>query len=136
MVYASAVSSGVHNLMTMESSPADVRARRIIAKLAGVPALLAAAEANLADPPKVMAERGVRMFRGASGMLRGDVPLAFAGLQDAALKTPARAAPPPTAADAIDAFADRFERERLPDGRRAPSRSAARRSRPATAPRS
>ena len=86
MVYASAVSSGVHNLMTMESSPAEVRARRIIAKVAGVPALLAAAEANLTDPPKVMAERGVRMFRGASGMLRGDVPLAFAGLQDAALK--------------------------------------------------
>ena len=64
MVYASAVSSGVHNLMTMESSPAEVRARRIIAKLAGVPALLAAADANLTDPPEVMAERGVRMFRG------------------------------------------------------------------------
>ena len=71
MVYASAVSVGVHNLMTMESSPAEVRARRIIAKLAGVPALLAAADANLVDPPKVMAERGVRMFRGAAGMLRG-----------------------------------------------------------------
>ena len=87
MVYASAVSSGVHNLMTMESSPAEVRARRIIAKVAGVPALLAAADANLADPPRVMAERGVRMFRGAAGMLRADVPLAFAGLDDAALKT-------------------------------------------------
>ncbi len=113
MVYASAVSSGVHNLMTMESSPADVRARRIIAKVAGVPALLAAAEANLADPPRVMAERGVRMFRGASGMLRGDVPLAFAGLQDAALKTQLAQATT-AAADAIDAFAARFERERLP----------------------
>ena len=113
MVYASAVSSGVHNLMTMESSPAEVRARRIIAKMAGVPALLAAAEANLTDPPKVMAERGVRMFRGASGMLRGDVPLAFAGLQDAALKAQLLQATT-AAADAIDAFADRFERERLP----------------------
>jgi uncharacterized protein (DUF885 family) len=113
MVYASAVSSGVHNLMTMESSPADERARRIIAKLAGVPALLAAADANLADPPTVMAERGVRMFRGAAGMLRDDVPLAFAGLQDAALKvTLAKAGA--SAASAIEAFADRFERERLP----------------------
>ncbi len=113
MVYASAVSSGVHNLMTMESSPAEVRARRIIAKVAGVPALLAAAEANLADPPKVMTERGVRMFRGASGMLRGDVPLAFARLQDPALKTQLSQAAT-AAADAIDAFAARFERERLP----------------------
>jgi uncharacterized protein (DUF885 family) len=113
MVYASAVSSGVHNLMTMESSPADVRARRIVAKLAGVPALLAAADANLADPPRVMAERGVRMFRGAAGMLRSDVPLAFAGLQDAALKASLSQAAT-TAATAIDAFVDRFERERLP----------------------
>ena len=81
MVYASAVSSGVHNLMTMESSPAEVRARRIIAKVAAVPALLAAADANLADPPRVMAERGVRMFRGRPGCSRADVPLAFAGLE-------------------------------------------------------
>ena len=109
MVYASAVSSGVHNLMTMESSPADVRARRIIAKVAGVPALLAAADANLVDPPRVMAERGVRMFRGAAGMLRADVPLAFAGLEDAALKTsnwsrlqrppPRRSTPSPSASN-------------------------------------
>ena len=113
MVYASAVSSGVHNLMTMESSPADLRARRIIAKLSGVPALLAAADANLADPPRVMAERGVRMFRGAAGMLRADVPMAFAGLQDAALKA-SLAQASATAAAAIDAFVERFERERLP----------------------
>ena len=113
MVYASAVSSGVHNLMTMESSPADLRARRIIAKLSGVPALLAAADANLADPPRVMAERGVRMFRGAAGMLRADVPLAFAGLQDAALKA-SLAQATATGAAAIDAFVERFERERLP----------------------
>jgi hypothetical protein len=113
MVYASAVSSGVHNLMTMESSPADLRARRIIAKLAGVPALLAAADANLTDPPRVMAERGVRMFRGAAGMLRGDVPLAFASLPDPALKQ-ALTKSTTAAAAAIDAFVDRFERERLP----------------------
>jgi uncharacterized protein (DUF885 family) len=113
MVYASAVSSGVHNLMTMESSPADVRARRIIAKLAGMPALLAAADANLTDPPRVMAERGVRMFRGAAGMLRTDVALAFAGLSDAALKASLTQATTSTAL-AIDAFVDRFERERLP----------------------
>jgi uncharacterized protein (DUF885 family) len=113
MVYASAVSSGVHNLMTMESSPADVRARRIIAKLAGVPALLAAADANLTDPPRVMAERGVRMFRGAAGMLRSDVPLAFAGLSDAALKA-SLAQATTSAATAIDVFVDGFERERLP----------------------
>ena len=55
MIYASAISDGVHNLMTMESAPAEMRAQRIIAKLGNVPALLAAAKVNIANPPRVMA---------------------------------------------------------------------------------
>jgi len=113
MLYASAMSDGVHNLMTMESSPADVRARRIIAKLKGVPALLAAARANIASPPKVMAERGVRMLRGASGMLTGDLPLAFAGLSDATLEADL-AVSARAAAGEIDAFVAWFEKDKLP----------------------
>jgi len=118
MTYAAAISDGVHNLMTMESSPADVRARRIIAKLRGVPLLLAAARANITAPPKVMAERGVRMLRGASGMLTADVPLAFASLSDVTLKGGLLAATT-SAASEIDAFVAWFETERLPaaDGR-------------------
>ena len=113
MLYGSAISDGVHNLMTMESSPAEVRARRIIAKLKGVPALLAAARTNVASPPKVMAERGVRMLRGASGMLTGDLPLAFAGLSDAALKADLTASAK-AAAGEIDTFVAWFEKEKLP----------------------
>ncbi|MEZ5292752.1 MAG: DUF885 domain-containing protein [Vicinamibacterales bacterium] len=113
MVYASAVSSGVHNLMTMESAPAAVRAERIIAKLRGVPGLLAAADANLTDPPRVMTERGLRMIRGAAGMLRDDVPLAFATLDDETLKKSLLAAATATAT-ALDEFATRFETARLP----------------------
>ena len=135
MIYASAISDGVHNLMTMESSPAEVRARRIIAKLAGVPALLEAAEANITNPPRVMAERGVRMFRGASAMLRADLPLAFAGLQDAALKSELDGATA-TAAEAIDAFVARFEKERLPKADGAVRGRPRQRSRRATGPRS
>ena len=40
MTYASALSDGVHNLMTMENDAAPVRMRRLIGKLSGVPALL------------------------------------------------------------------------------------------------
>ena len=35
MLYASAISDGVHNLMTMESAPAEVRAGRIIVEAEG-----------------------------------------------------------------------------------------------------
>ncbi len=113
MTYAAAISDGVHNLMTMESSPAEVRARRIIAKLRGVPLLLAAAKANITAPPKVMAERGVRMLRGASAMLTADVPLAFAPLTDTTLKGGLLAAAA-SAASEIDGFVRWFEMERLP----------------------
>ncbi|HYV98445.1 MAG TPA: DUF885 domain-containing protein [Gemmatimonadaceae bacterium] len=77
MIYASALSDGVHNLMTMENAPAPERMRRIIRKLAAVPALLASARANIANPPKLFAQRGVVMMRGVSGMLATDVLLAF-----------------------------------------------------------
>ena len=50
MIYASAISSGVHNLMTMESSPAEARAHACVGKLAGVPRLLASARENLEEP--------------------------------------------------------------------------------------
>jgi uncharacterized protein (DUF885 family) len=113
MIYASAVSDGVHNLMTMESAPAPVRAQRIIDKLRGVPSLLAAARANITAPPKVMAERGVRMLKGASGMLTADVPLAFADLTDTTLKGGLLAATSSAAVE-IDTFVTWFEQERLP----------------------
>lgn len=113
MIYAAAIADGVHNLMTMESAPAEVRAQRIIAKLRGVPLLLAAARANLTAPPKVMAERGVRMLKGASGMLTADVPLAFASLTDTTLKGGLLAATS-SAAREIDLFVAWFEQERLP----------------------
>jgi uncharacterized protein (DUF885 family) len=35
MVYASAISTGVHNLMTMEASPAEARAKQVIAEADG-----------------------------------------------------------------------------------------------------
>jgi len=111
MLYASAISDGVHNLMTMESAPADVRARRIVAKVKGVPALLEAAKANLANPPRVMAERGVRMLKGAAAMLRDDLPLAFAGLPDPELELKKAGE---GAARSIDEFVAWFEKERLP----------------------
>jgi uncharacterized protein (DUF885 family) len=78
MTYASALSDGVHNLMTMENDAAPVRMRRIIGKLSGVPAFLQAARINIVNPPRIFAERGLGMMRAASSMLATDLPLAFA----------------------------------------------------------
>jgi len=92
MLYASALSDGVHNLMAMESDPAPVRMRRIISKLSRVSELLDAGRANLDNPPRLLAERGVTMMRGAVGMLGRDLDLAFASDSNSALRDSLRAA--------------------------------------------
>jgi hypothetical protein len=114
MLYASALSDGVHNLMTVESDPPSVRMRRIIAKLAQVPALLHSAKVNVVNPPKLFAERGATFLRGASEMLGKDLDLAFAGagipaLRDSLRKAADRAIP------LIDAYADYLEKEVVPN---------------------
>lgn len=113
MTYASALSDGVHNLMTMENDAAPVRMRRIITKLAGVPAFLQAARTNIVNPPRIFAERGLGMMRGASSMLATDLPLAFAAqkgtpLMDSLLNAAA------VAAKEIDAYTADFEKTVLP----------------------
>ncbi len=113
MLYASALTDGVHNLMTVESDPPVVRMRRIIAKLSQVPALLAAARANIANPPRIFAERGATFMRGASSMLGRDLDLAFAGAGTPALRDSLRRAAD-RAIPLIDAYASYLETEVIP----------------------
>lgn len=112
MIYASAITDGVHNLMTMESSPAVVRMQRVRDKLRGVPALLAAARTNLANPPRILAERGLGMFQGASAMLANDLTLALDAPRGEAFDAMVAAAD--TARRAIDAFIAEYQRTILP----------------------
>jgi uncharacterized protein (DUF885 family) len=86
MIYVAAVSDGLHNLMTMESSPPDERMRHIITKLHAVPRLIGAARANVRAPPKVFVDRAIVMLGGVSDLLSQDLPLAFAQAPDAALR--------------------------------------------------
>jgi uncharacterized protein (DUF885 family) len=86
MIYVAAVSDGVHDLVTMESASPQVRMRHILTKLHAVPRLLAAARANVRAPPKVFVERAIAMLGGVSDLLSHDLPLAFAGVDDAALR--------------------------------------------------
>ena len=113
MLYASALTDGIHNLMTVESDPPVVRMRRIIAKLRQVPALLAAARANIPNPPRLFAERGATFMRGASEMLGKDLDLAFAGVPNTALRDSLRRAADRTI-PLIDAYASYLEQEVIP----------------------
>jgi uncharacterized protein (DUF885 family) len=113
MLYASALTDGIHNLMTVESDPAAVRMRRIISKLRQTPALIGAARANIANPPKLFVERGAAMMRAASDMLGKDLDLAFAKDPNTALRDSLRRAAA-AAIPQIDAYATYLEHEVLP----------------------
>jgi hypothetical protein len=108
MIYAAAISDGVHNLMTMESSPAPARMRQAVTKLRGVSSLVAAARANIRTPPRVFVERASIMFRGASDLLGHDLQLAFAGVLDAPLQKELASAAG-EARRAIDAYATELD---------------------------
>ena len=113
MIYASAITSGVHNLMTMESSPAAARGKQVTSKLAEVPQLIAAARENLKNPPRVFVERAIVMFRGAADLLGHDLSLAFADVSDAAVQDALKSAAA-GARDAIDGYAAELESKVLP----------------------
>jgi hypothetical protein len=113
MLYASALTDGVHNLMTMASDPAPVRMRRIISKLAQAPALLAAARTNITNPPRLFAERGAAMMHGARDMLGRDLDLAFATEPNVALRDSLRRAAN-AAIPQVDAYITYLERDVIP----------------------
>lgn len=113
MLYATPIADGVHNLMVQEYAPAPVRMRRIITKLRGVPALLDAARTNLRNPPRLLAERGLAMMRGAQGMLANDVVLAFASEKGTPLHDSLVVALR-TATPQLEAYTDWLERELIP----------------------
>ena len=113
MLYASVLTDGIHNLMTVESDPAPLRMRRIISKLRQTPTLLAAARANIANPPKLFVERGASMMRATSDMLGNDLELAFAKEPNTALRDSLRRAAA-AAIPRIDAYATYLEKEVLP----------------------
>ncbi|HEX4384584.1 MAG TPA: DUF885 domain-containing protein [Myxococcales bacterium] len=91
MIYVAAISDGLHNLITMDSSPPEARLKQIQSKLRGLPKLLSAARANVKSPPKVFVERAVAMLGGVEGLLEHDLALAFPGFHDQALVASARA---------------------------------------------
>jgi len=114
MLYSSALSDGVHNLMAMESDTAPVRMRRIISKLQLAPELIAAARANIANPPRLLAERGATFMRGAIEMLGRDLDLAFQSDSNVALRDSLRKAAD-TAIPQLQSYVDWLERDVIPN---------------------
>ncbi len=113
VVYVSAVTEGIHNLMVMGSSSLEHRARQALSKLNAVPALVAAARVNIPNPPRLFARQGADAARSAGQLLREDLPLAFASLADPDLRGRLAQAGR-AAAEVLDGYAAWLEHDVLP----------------------
>jgi uncharacterized protein (DUF885 family) len=120
MVYNSALVYGLSSLSSREFAPVEERMRSLLARMAGIPAIIAAARANLADVPKPWAEQALKDTRGTVTYLRRDLPQALEaqGLArvDARLREEFETARKKAEAEVED-FARWLEREVLPQAR-------------------
>ena len=73
MFYARIPGGAVDVLMKRDFAPKKDRLRSIIARLRGVPAIYAAARANVADPPRELTDVALGMAKGTAGFFEGSV---------------------------------------------------------------
>src|SRR5262249_48875322 len=73
MEYARPAGDGIDAVMKRDFAPKKDRLRSAIARLRGIPALLAAARANVSNPPREFTDVALGMARGAATFLEEDV---------------------------------------------------------------
>lgn len=73
MFYAGLPGMAIDGLMKRDFAPVQDRLRSIMARLDQVPALYAAARANLDNPPRELTDLALRMARGSSGFFEDSV---------------------------------------------------------------
>jgi uncharacterized protein (DUF885 family) len=118
--YNGVVASGLASIASREFAPAPRRMELLIARMEGIPAVLAAARANLAGVPRLWATDAVRNTRGTVSFLRQDLPAALAAQgadrADPALRTRFEAART-RAIGEMEGYAAWLEREVVPTAR-------------------
>ncbi|WZO96656.1 DUF885 domain-containing protein [Isosphaeraceae bacterium EP7] len=74
MIYAGLPGGAVDGLMKRDFAPPHERLRSLIARLKQVPAIHAAARANLENPPKEFTDLAIRMAKGSVGFFETSIP--------------------------------------------------------------
>ena len=84
--YSSGISSSVYVIMIRNFASADERLRSVVAREEKMPAVFAAARANLKNPPRIYTEIALEQLPDIISFFQNDVPAAFAGAKDPAVK--------------------------------------------------
>ncbi len=81
-IYSSGITSSVFVIMSRNYAPQAERLRSLVARERQMPAVFAAARANLKKPPKVYTEVAIEQLPGIESFFENDVPAAFKDVQD------------------------------------------------------
>jgi uncharacterized protein (DUF885 family) len=84
--YSSTCANGAFTLMERKFASPDERLHSLIAREKQMPALLAAAHANLQNPPRIFTQIAIEQLPGIVSFFQHDVPQAFTDAHDPALK--------------------------------------------------
>ncbi len=84
--YSSTISNGVFSLMERNFASPDERLRSVVEREKQSLALLKQARVNLTDAPKVYTEIAIEQLPGIVAFFQQDVPAAFTGAQNAAVR--------------------------------------------------
>ena len=84
--YSSGISNSVYVIMIRNFASADERLRSVVAREEKMPPVFAAARANLKNPPRIYTEIALEQLPDIISFFQNDVPAAFAGASDPAVK--------------------------------------------------
>lgn len=84
--YSGGISNSVYVIMIRKFAPPDDRLRSVVSREEKMPAVFAAARANLKNPPRIYTEIALEQLPGIIRFFQNDVPAAFATAADPALK--------------------------------------------------
>lgn len=83
--YSSTATNAIFVIMSRSFAPQDERLKSVIARERRMPAMFAAARANLKNPPRIYTEIALEQLPGIVSFFQKDVPLAFTAVKDRAL---------------------------------------------------
>jgi uncharacterized protein (DUF885 family) len=89
--YSSGVTTSAFSIMSRTFASPETRLRSLIEREKAMPQALAAARANLTNPPRIYTEIAIEQLPGNISFFENDVPLAFKDVKDPALLAEFRA---------------------------------------------
>ena len=112
-IYSSGIAGSAFVIMSRKYASQDDRLRSLVARERQMPAVFAAARANLKNPPKVYTEIAIQQIPGILSFFQNDVPGAFKDVKDQKLLAKFRASNA-TVLSALKSYGEFLKQDVLP----------------------